>query len=134
MITRNDYMNNCSSDNHFDSFREYYSQFVTPEIKALVERTFTKEKLVKAYKTDEHFNNIPMYKWDALAGLYPNKKFAKMPEYGCSLSLNQWLDTGGNGPLKSLVNKALLKEAKEGWSLCTATCIAKEAARQIATE
>jgi hypothetical protein len=133
MITRQDYMNNSNKDN-FDNFRAYYSQFVTAEIKALVERTFTKEKLVKAYQTDEHFNNIPLYKWDALAGLYPSKKFARLPEYGCSLSLNQWLNTGGNGPLKSLVNKALLKEAKEGWSLCTAVCIAKEAARQIATE
>ena len=117
MITRKDYMDNKGG---FEGFRLYYAQFVTLEIKKLVEERFTKARLVQALAEDMHLNTIPLAYWDKLAGL------------GDRQTLNNWNDTGGKSALKTLVSKELLKATKEGWSLATACCILKEAGRQIA--
>lgn len=61
MFTRAQYM--ASECTH----SEYYGQYVTPEIKQRVSRTFGKNQLVTAYSTDKWFNNISLRKWDTLA-------------------------------------------------------------------
>jgi hypothetical protein len=57
--TRQDYMNKVCSHS------EYYGQFVTKGIKALVLRTIGEKKLIESKK--EYFNDIPLHIWDGLA-------------------------------------------------------------------
>jgi len=58
MITRQQYMDNEATH------EAYYEQFVTPEIYDEV-KTKIGEALIKA-STDEHFNDIPLGRWDRL--------------------------------------------------------------------
>jgi hypothetical protein len=122
MITRKQYMEQYSLEDGTNLFQEYYGQFVNDSIKKLVETTFTKEKLSSALKTDLHLNNVPLAKWERLAGLSGRQ------------TINSWNDSGGQSALKRLIDGKLLKETGEGWSLSTAVCIAKEAARRLVTE
>ena len=92
MFTRQDYMSNKCSH------REYYAQFVTPYIKAVVLKRFPRI----AESTDEHFNDTPLAHWDALSNTL--KSHLALPEYG---------------------------DGKKYYSLGSAVCILKEAARQI---
>lgn len=119
MITRKQYMADSSI-----LFHEYYNQFVNDKIKELVKDTFTVEKLKKCLVKDKHLNNIPLKKWDALAGVKNTKQS----------SIDQWNKSGGKGPLLNLVDKNLLREIGENWSLATATCILKNAARELVKE
>lgn len=98
MITRQDYLKNGSLH------RAYYAQFVTPQIKNLVEKRFGIEKLFKSYDWDVSFNNIPLHQWDMLAELYiiPNWEI-----------------------------RALLNKANDGMTLAGDICILKEAGRQV---
>lgn len=59
-FTRKDYLNGVC--NH----REYYSQFVTPQIISMVSGTFSLDRLQNAYEIDSHFNNIPLAEFDWL--------------------------------------------------------------------
>lgn len=62
MFSRKDYINgNCSHG-------EYYSQFVTEEIKMLVTSQFGKKRIKEALKEGEHLTKIPLQEWDYLAG------------------------------------------------------------------
>jgi len=74
MILRRDYLNKKATH------REYYSQFVTDEIKALVTRHFGKVSLTHAYQLNEHFNNIKSVQWDVLTMSFSCDK--KMREAG----------------------------------------------------
>lgn len=76
---------------------EYYSQFVDPGVLFLVAARIGIDR-IKA-STNEHFNDIPLPKWDA------------MKEVILSLTLKSRKDAG------------------EGNSLCACVCIAKAAAR-----
>lgn len=58
MISRHEYVTGKFSH------REYYAQFVTSRIKAIVTQQITLEKLLAS--TDEHLNDIPMSLWDRL--------------------------------------------------------------------
>lgn len=98
MITRNDYLS--GKVNH----RQYYAQFVTPQIKNLVEKFFGKPRLEKSYDWDISFNNIPLSKWDCLA----EKNI-----------LSNW------------EIRSMLAKAGDGMTLAGAVCILKEAARQV---
>ena len=61
MNTRKDYLNGiCTHD-------EYYSQFVNAHTKSIVTCAFSMKQL-KGSK-DEHFNDIPLTKWDSLVPL-----------------------------------------------------------------
>lgn len=80
--------------------REYYGQFVTPTIKAMVLHGFTREEL--AASKDQNLNDLPLERWDRLAG-------------------------GNSSTLCAL----RLKEVGDLPSLGSAVCILKEAARQI---
>ena len=100
MYTRKEYLNDCGDGGA--AHRRYYSQFVDLQVRNFIEHCFGTEKLVKAFETDEHFNNIPLHKWD---GLYPM--------------------------LRAMVGDTNLKMVGDFWSLSAAVCIAKEAARQV---
>jgi len=94
MYTRRDYLyKRCTH-------REYYSQFVTEEIRNYVQRRIGLNDILNS--TDEWFNDIPLKRWDSIA-------------YN----------------LRVLVDDQLLTETQAGWCLATATCISKEAARQL---
>jgi hypothetical protein len=56
--SRQDYLNNICSH------REYYAQFVTEPIKAIVNHNLGNEIIAS---NDEHFNDIPLCKWDNLS-------------------------------------------------------------------
>lgn len=62
---REDYMSNTCSH------QEYYSQFITPKIKQLVEAEIGIDR-IKSSK-DEHFNDIPLARWDHLFYYSPEK-------------------------------------------------------------
>ena len=55
MIYRQDYMDGKAT------FREYYGQFVTDEVKSWVLRHFTKDQL--RHSTDYHMNDLPLSVW-----------------------------------------------------------------------
>lgn len=64
MKTRKEYMDGIVSH------REYYGQFVTEEVKKTLLRLIGKKEILSSQ--DEHFNDIPIAKWDALPA--PNVK------------------------------------------------------------
>mgnify|MGYP001584261616 CR=1 FL=1 len=69
MITRKEYLND-SNNLHTD----YYSQFVTPEIKKMVLSYFGLERLKNNYGKSLGLKGyINLSKWDALAGGYKTK-------------------------------------------------------------
>jgi hypothetical protein len=98
-MTRQEYMANST----FDTFRTYYGQFVTPNIKNIVRSTIG-EARIKASK-DPHMNDIPLREWDRLE--FVIRYIVK----GSRL----WIELSGSNT----------------FSQAEAVCIAKEAARQI---
>ncbi len=94
------------------SFRDYYGQFVSDEIKNEVLSFFGKKVLLSS--TDEHLNDIPLRKWDALTGFRFN---------GSEMVSRPTVLPTGLG--------AKLKESNEGLSASTLVCIYKEGARQV---
>lgn len=86
--------------------RVFYAQFVDTRIKEQVEKCFGLSGLLQAQEKDEHFNSIPLQKWDNLAA---------------SICLKAY-------------TKAKRETLKEGWSNCFDVCVLKEAARQLLEE
>lgn len=79
-FTRTQYLNNeCTHS-------EYYAQIVTNSTRDLVKRIFGIDTLISAYGTDQHFNSIPLYKWDRIAGSVGSN--ASMKELGDVLTLS----------------------------------------------
>lgn len=77
-FTRKQYLNNeCTHS-------EYYSQFVTESTRDLVKRTFGIDNLISAFENDKHFNSIPLYKWDRIAGAIGSS--LRMRELGDTLT------------------------------------------------
>lgn len=99
-MNREEYLELCTPEAH----RVYYGQFVTDRIKQLVLRSFSKQQLTEAIKTDRHLNNLRLKTWDYMVICLPKETVLALKEKGDSLSL-------GNG-----------------------VCILKEAARQITEE
>lgn len=95
MITRKQYLD------HDKTHREYYGQFVTPAMLEIVRETIGLDTIKRS--TDEHFNDIPLQRWDGLA---------HQPEFREPFRLK-------------------LKEAGDTLSLSAVVCVAKEAARQM---
>lgn len=58
-FTRKEYMDNAVT------YRGYMLQFVTADLVALVDGRIGRASILAS--TDEHFNDIPLGKWDALA-------------------------------------------------------------------
>ena len=82
MFTREDYLNKkCTHD-------EYYSQYVTEGTIYIVENYFGRDKLIEAFAEDEHFNSIPLHRWDSLTQFVAGAFITKMKELGESNSLS----------------------------------------------
>jgi len=81
--------------------REYYGQFVTDKIKALVLRSLGLSTLLKSVNKDGCFNDIQLKHWDAMVHNLPANVVTQLVACG------------------------------DGLSLGTGVCILKEAARQI---
>lgn len=84
--------------------REYYAQFVTPEIRSAVLRAFPLKRL-RETSDQKNLNSIPLNQWDLLAGGYSTQLCATK-----------------------------LREAGDGCSLASSVCIPKEAAKQLIEE
>lgn len=110
MYTRQDYLN--GKVDH----QKYYSQFVNEDVKNEVLNFIGKNNLLD--NTDKHLNNIPLKKWDALAG-YCFDYQGNITERPSSIKP---------------IDYSLLKEAKESVSASVLVCIYKEAARQLIKE
>jgi hypothetical protein len=95
--------------------REYYGQFVNDGVISAVVRTIGARKILAS--TDPHLNDIPLHRWDALAG-YSNRQYSREHERF----------TGGL--LMHLVGRDLSKANGGGVSPSDLVCVAKEAARQ----
>ena len=89
--------------NNACTHEQYFNQFVTPEVLSTVANRFSKASLIKAIEADHHLNNIPLSKWDSVA-------FIIRPHVS-----------------------HLLKDAGDFYTLAGGVCIAKAAARIIAT-
>jgi len=63
LYTRKQYMEDYSGDNS-EPFHRYYAQFATPEVIEYVVRAIGADKILAS--TDEHLNDIPLRRWDAL--------------------------------------------------------------------
>ncbi len=115
MKTRTEYMNTLPKYGTPEStaaHRSYYAQFVTPYVKQLVAERIGINRLCAS--KDPHFNDIPLKVWDSFwVTVLPN---------------------GGMYIVPPSTVSALLKEAGEGNSASTGTCILKEAARQVVEE
>jgi len=88
------------------SHADYYRQFVTSSIIRMVETQIGIDAIVKS--KDEHFNDIPLAKWDSIHVVH-----------------------GGRGMYSSIANGDKIKAAGDGNSVSTGTCILKQAARMI---
>lgn len=95
MITREEYMQDSANLHN-----EYYAQFVNPSITHIVLTGIGKDAILNS--TDEHFNDIPLRKWDLLSDR-----------------------------IKYEISSKLLKEAGGIRSLSTYVCVAKQAARMF---
>lgn len=102
---RQDYMNKkCTHD-------EYYSQFVNDGVLNTVNMFIGSDKIKRS--TDEHFNDIPLNKWDAMADSL---------RHCCGRAVSDSNDSTHNKPTK----KGFVSV-----SLSDMVCVAKAAARQI---
>ncbi len=96
--SRQDYLN------HVCTHEQYYAQFVTPQIKAIVQARIGLVSILAS--ANPHFNDIQLARWDGLSeGM---RHFLAVPnEYG---------------------------DGKRYYSLAGGVCILKEAARQLKEE
>jgi len=79
MMTRKQYMDGDVSH------EDYYSQFVTPAITAIVKERIGVERIERS--TDPHLNDIPLSKWDALQPVIAHEAALPMKECGDWLSM-----------------------------------------------
>lgn len=114
MITRKEYMDNGTKifqqyfetsrkdyeEKSSENSRQYWNQFVNDSIINIVRSSIGGDNIKNS--VDQHFNDIPLQKWDVLAP-----------------SINQ------------CVSRKLLKDTGESLALSTSVCIAKAAARKI---
>jgi hypothetical protein len=80
MKTRSDYMSKAITH------REYYGQFVTPEVTALVLQEITAERINRS--TDPHFNDIGLPRWDRMSGDIDRLTRAAVKAAGDTMSLS----------------------------------------------
>lgn len=65
LFTRADYMS-TPLDGQPAAHRRYYAQLVTPAARAMVARSIGMKRLLAS--TDPHLNDIPLHRWDRIAG------------------------------------------------------------------
>lgn len=87
------------------TFEAYYGQFITDDIAKWIKNNIGIDRIAKALEDDIHLNNIPLYEWDRFF-------------------------ISGFMPVKAL------RDSGDNCanSLSNAVCIAKEAARQLASQ
>lgn len=95
-----------------NAHRTYYAQFVDSHVLAFVERQIGRAAILAS--TDEHFNDIPLARWDRLEPHMRELCLSKLGDVNGAVSIDE------HGARRI------------AWSLSDAVCIAKEAARQIA--
>jgi len=104
-MTRQEYLAlNSTATDTFALHREYFAQFVTPELKAIVRGAFGLDRLLSS--NDKYFNDIPLIRWDALHTRVPNSVFSA-------------IKASGDVNAKTLSNSV---------------CVLKEVARQLVEE
>ena len=86
---------------------EYFGQFVTEPIKTYVCRVIGEQRIMDSF--DPHFNDIPLREWDRLS-----------PQIATMIDRDKLREAEGWRDPKTFP-----------WSLSTAVCIAKQAARII---
>jgi len=102
--TRKQYM--AGEINHHD----YYSQFVSDRMINYVVRLIGKNRLLAS--TDEHMNDIPLFKWDQLS------------VRDCIASGEDWKTAS-----LSTYSKEVQEKRPFMWSMADNVCLAKTAAR-----
>ena len=107
IITREEYMDDKYTHD------AYYAQFVTEGIKHRILSVIPKTELMAS--RDPHLNDIPMKKWDLLAGALV---------HGANI---QGIPGGGISHLMAIS----FKDAGDYYTLAGAVCVLKTAARQI---
>lgn len=84
-MLRSEYMNGQGDKTLLH--RQYYAQFVTDNVRALVLHTIGRSRLISS--TDAHFNDIPLQRWDAMVRMLPPSVPAALKSCG------DWLSLGG---------------------------------------
>jgi hypothetical protein len=84
-MTRSEYISHAGDADSAAQHRKYYAQFVTPEVKALVQRSIGVTALCAS--KDPHLNDILLGRWDALVTRLPHIVVAKLKECGDYLTL-----------------------------------------------
>jgi hypothetical protein len=109
MKTKQEYLNGSVS------FREFYSQFITPELIKGVLWGIGKESILAS--KDEHFNDIPLRKWDGLSGcVFKGSELVSKPKIPKSLG-DMFREAGQNGVSPSdlvCIYKEIAHQIKEG--------------------
>lgn len=108
MITRKEYMEHSGEPGFHN---RYFGQFITKETTQAVLKHIGEKSLLES--TDEHLNDIPLSRWDALVG-YPGDNGAVAPRWNCRLP----------------TNRKAIEAAGEWVTASTLVCIAKQAARE----
>ena len=109
-FTRKDYLaKRCSH-------REYYGQFVNDGVKGVVLRSIGRKAILAS--TDENFNDIPLHRWDSLAGYY--QRVCHSGKFELTHSA-----------LFYCCGRSICEAGSGGVSANDLVCVAKEAARQI---
>lgn len=99
------------------SHHDYYLQFATEEMRQKVINKIGIERIREAIKEDEHLNNIPSKEWDLLSGHYWRHN-----------QYQEWR-VGEIEVSSECLN--LMKQANQGVSSATMTCIYKAIARDL---
>jgi hypothetical protein len=94
LFTRKDYLNNKCTH------RQYYAQFVNKSVKSTVLNYYSIKRLKEAFEEDNHFNSLPLQKWDTMHSLFA----ISMKEVG------DYLTKSGNVCIHKEAAKQLIEE------------------------
>jgi hypothetical protein len=89
MMHRREYVNAAAvgvGGNSYELHRQYYGQYVTPAVKALVLRVIGRSVLEET-PDRRHFNTIGLHRWDPLVRILPYEVVLKLRENGDYLTL-----------------------------------------------
>ena len=112
MITRKQYMADSHSLHH-----AYYLQLAGMSRLGAHDLPVSIEEIREALKTDEHLNNIPLYRWDACARSVERQMrpaVTKAEEYPAGPGNTVWSLSDGVCALKALA-KHLATQNPPGW-------------------
>lgn len=105
MYTRKQYMDGDVTR------RQYYGQFVSPEVTQTVLRAIGREAIMAS--TDEYFNDIPLRKWEAVIGFADTSRPCVNNTLGAASALRQAGDDVSAVNLIRILQEAA-QQIKEG--------------------